>query len=177
MTARRALWAGLALLVAAAVAVAGLLPLPYAGTIRTAAARFSVDPYLVAAVVRVESGFRPDARSVRGAVGLMQLMPPTAAWIAGKTGVRGSLTDPDVNLTLGVWYLHYLLQHYHGNLKLALAAYNSGPDRVDRWLAAGRIRPDVAVDTIPYAETRLFVGRVLWYYRAYRVVYGWWPWG
>jgi soluble lytic murein transglycosylase len=177
VTRRRLLWAALAFVLALAVAVAGALPLPYAGTIRATAVRFGVDPYLVAAVIRVESGFRPNARSVRGAQGLMQLMPGTAAWIAAKTGVRGPLTDPDVNVSLGVWYLHYLLRHYHGNLKLALAAYNSGPDQVDQWLAAGRIGPGLEVAAIPYAETRIFVGRVLWYYRAYRIVYGWWPGG
>jgi soluble lytic murein transglycosylase len=177
MTARRLWLILLGLIVAAAVAVVWALPFPYAGTIRQEADRQGVDPYLVAAVVRVESGFRPTVRSNRGAVGLMQILPSTASWVAEKSGIQGNLNDPAVNIAVGTWYLGYLLRRYGGNLRLALAAYNSGPRVVDEWIRQGLFSPADPPSRIPYPETRVFVTRVTWFYQLYRLVYGSWPGG
>jgi soluble lytic murein transglycosylase len=177
MRARRLWLVLMGLVVAASVAVSWALPFQYAGVIRTEARRHGLDPYLVAAVVRVESGFRADARSRQGAVGLMQLMPATARWVTTKSGIRGPLEDPAANVAYGSWYLHYLLHRYGGNLRLALAAYNSGPEVVDRWLSRGQWNTDADPAHIPYPETRAFVERVLWFRRLYRLVYGLWPGG
>jgi len=109
-----------------------------------------LDPALVLAVVSVESGFRPEAVSPKGAQGLMQLMPRTAA----SLGVSDAL-DPEQNLDAGVRHLEALLKLYDGDLTRALAAYNAGQSAVARH---GGVPP--------YRETRAYVRRVLERYRA-----------
>lgn len=153
-----------------------LYPIRYEGEIARAAERYEVDPYLLLAIIRIESKFNPYTVSEKGAVGLMQLMPETAAWVAQKAGMPQELAmrldDPAVNVTLGAWYVRYLLDRFAGNTALAVAAYNAGPTAVDRWLARrvwdGRRE---TVSAIPYGETRHFVQRVLYYHDRYRAVY------
>ena len=117
----------------------------YAAEIRDAAARYGVSERLVSAVIRVESAFNPRAVSSKGARGLMQLMPETAA----DYGVINPY-DPEENVRAGVAYLKDLLDRYDGNEELALAAYNAGPSTVDRY---GQKVP-------PYRETRTYLKRI-----------------
>ena len=136
------------------------------------------DPALVHAVVRQESAFAPNAVSFAGARGLMQLMPATAERMAKDLRLPFSssrlIDDPEYNLQLGQAYLSQMLQRYGGSLVLALAAYNAGPSRVDRWLTSfGPLGQDAEtlidwIESIPFTETRNYVQRVI----ETRTVYG-----
>ncbi len=129
------------------------------------------DPALVHAVIRQESGFDPGAISPSGARGLMQLQPATARKVSRMLRTRYSkrrLTDdPDYNLTLGRAHLAELIEAYDGSYEMALAAYNAGPRRVKRWVKAfGDPRRGAAeaidwIESIPLAETRNYIQRVL----------------
>jgi len=117
-------------------------------------------------VIYQESKFHPDARSDRGAVGLMQLLPETAEGIAERTGGTqfrvSDLYDPEINVRYGAWYLRHLLDKY-GSERLALAAYNAGQANVDRWRARGL--------PIQFDETRNFVDHVEHLKTTYRHAY------
>jgi soluble lytic murein transglycosylase-like protein len=117
-----------------------------------AAQQHHVQPALLLAVMKAESSFNPTAVSKAGAVGLMQLIPETAI----RHGVH-NLYDANDNITGGAKHLRYLLDRFHGNIRLALAAYNAGERKVDRY----RQIP-------PYKETQDYVKRVLVYYRSYK---------
>jgi soluble lytic murein transglycosylase len=111
-------------------------PLRYSTNVRVYASQDHLDPALLAAVIEAESKFNSNAQSSAGAVGLMQLTPSTAKGIARYTGGSrfrvSDLTNPDINIRYGAWYLGHLLSKY-GNERLALAAYNAGQANVDRW--------------------------------------------
>lgn len=126
--------------------------LPFGRAMARAAERHRVDPLLLAAIVENESAFAPDAVSSEGAIGLMQLIPETGE-LYGKT----DLFDPVVNLEVGSQYIGALLDRYHGDLALALAAYNCGPATVTRYGAVP-----------PFRETRDFVKGVLARYVEHR---------
>jgi soluble lytic murein transglycosylase len=141
------------------------LPLRHEDIIRQQAREKHLDPALIAAVIYAESRFRDGQTSAAGAEGLMQLTPDTAEDIARRSGgtrfVIGDLATPQVNISYGAWYLRYLLDRYGGNEAFALAAYNGGQGNVDRWIAAARRRDEaLAIDAIPFAETRAYVRRV-----------------
>lgn len=132
-----------------------------------------VDPCLVAAIIREESHYNPRAVSRAGALGLMQLMPATARVMAAQLGAgevsREALFDHQTNIRFGTWYLVSLLERFEGNIVYAVAAYNAGPRAVTRWNAEfGGRAADEFVELIPYRETRRYVKRVLYSYRAYR---------
>jgi soluble lytic murein transglycosylase len=152
------------------------LPLSDASVIRAQAAEKHLDPALVAAVIYAESKFDPRESSA-GALGLMQLLPETAAFIARRTGgvdfSTQDLATPAINVAYGSWYLRYLLDHYNGAELPAVAAYNAGLGKVDEWVAKAREegRP-LTLQDIPYPETRGYVERVLAAQSAYRSTYG-----
>jgi soluble lytic murein transglycosylase len=151
------------------------LPLADAGIIRAQAADKHLDPALIAAVIYAETKFDPRT-SPAGALGLMQVEPETAAFIAQRSGgVAFRISDlatPAVNIAYGSWYLRYLLDHYRGAELPALAAYNAGVGAVDGWVAAAQERGEGLSDQrIPYPETRAYVERVLAAQQAYRATY------
>jgi soluble lytic murein transglycosylase len=151
------------------------LPLSYPNIIRQQAAAKHLDPALIAAVIDAETKFDPSTSSA-GALGLMQILPQTAEYLAHKSGgyafTTADLATPAVNIAYGSYYLRYLLDHYGGNEMLAIAAYNGGETNVDRWLTEARAdgHPFVVGD-IPFPETRAYVERVLQAQKDYRSTY------
>jgi soluble lytic murein transglycosylase len=150
-------------------------PLPYESNLREVAQRNQLDPMLVAGLVRQESAFESNAMSHVGAVGLMQVMPKTAAKLTRQMRIRYSrtrLTDPGYNLQLGARYLANLIEQL-GTPEAALAAYNAGEDRVAQW-TAGQNYLETAefVESIPFTETREYVQIVIRNASVYRQVYG-----
>ncbi len=151
------------------------LPLTNADVIRQQAAEKHLDPALIAAVIYAETKFDPRASPV-GAQGLMQIMPQTAEFLAHRSGATtfttADLGTPEVNIAYGSYYLRYLLDEYHGNKTLALAAYNGGESNVNRWVADARAQGrSLTVEEIPFPETRAYVTRVLSSERRYRRKY------
>jgi soluble lytic murein transglycosylase len=151
-----------------------VFPWPYRELIEREATEYGVDAYLLAALIRQESTFRPHVVSRAGARGLMQLMPATAAQVARRLGVEWDeswLGVADANLHLGVAHLAALLRQYRA-LPHALAAYNAGGRPVARWLRAATADDDVTfVDSITYPETRGYVRAVLRNVALYRALY------
>lgn len=153
-----------------------IYPYPHQALVTRYAEANGVPPSLVASVIMHESKFLATVRSHRGAVGLMQLMPATAEWIAGELGDEGfslpRLYDPEMNIRYGTWYLALLCREFRGNQVLALAAYNAGRGTVHEWMEEYKWPPDFD-DTaaIPYPETRLYVERVLKDRKHYEALY------
>ncbi|MDP2858559.1 MAG: lytic transglycosylase domain-containing protein [Bacillota bacterium] len=136
---------------------------------------FDIDPFLIAAVIRVESNYRPAVVSPKGAVGLMQLLPDTARQVAGLLRMTGysyeALSDPRVNIRLGSAYMRLLLTEFGDDKIMALAAYNGGLGHARDWWRQGILKPGGGVAQIPFVETRNFVERVLKMTAIYRALY------
>jgi soluble lytic murein transglycosylase len=151
------------------------LPLSDAAVIREQAAEKHLDPALIAGVIYAETKFDPRTSSA-GALGLMQILPATADYIAHLSGgVRFTTSDlatPKINVAYGSWYLRYLLDHYEGDEMLAVAAYNGGLANVDAWVAKARgAGTRLTIADIPFPETRAYVQRVMRAQAEYRAVY------
>ncbi|MGA2090676.1 MAG: lytic transglycosylase domain-containing protein [Endomicrobiales bacterium] len=128
---------------------------------------YNIDPMLITALIKTESNFFRSARSQRGAIGLMQLMPSTAHEMAAELGM-GHITDsdlesPEINIRLGTYYLSKLITQCNGNIVLALASYNAGLAKVQNWY---RENPLLIweISDIPYRETRNYVKNIKWTY-------------
>ncbi len=155
-----------------------LYPFPYRETVEDLSARYQVDRFLAISVMKVESNFAENARSKSGAVGLMQIMPETAAWIASCLDEEppnlNKLSDSDTNIKYGIWYLAELEDEFFGNDILALAAYNAGRGNVRHWIEKNGWQKNFSdVDAIPYTETRNYVKRVLHCREKYNELYSW----
>ncbi|MCR8643745.1 lytic transglycosylase domain-containing protein [Paenibacillus sp. N1-5-1-14] len=153
-----------------------LYPIHYKEEIKKHATTYNVDPLLVAAIIRVESNYKPNETSKKGALGLMQLMPETAKWINEFGRLSGSMDkvmDADFNIQMGSWYVNFLLNQYNGDMVMAVAAYNAGQGNVKKWIMNG-VWDGTEKNSvqIPYGETRHFVQRVLYYYHKYYKLYG-----
>jgi soluble lytic murein transglycosylase len=152
------------------------LPLSDTTVIREQAADKHLDPALIAGVIYAETKFDPRTSSA-GALGLMQILPATAQYIAQLSGgFRFTISDlatPRINVAYGSWYLRYLLDHYEGNEMEAVAAYNGGLANVDGWVAKARGEGrTLTVADIPFPETQAYVRRVLHAQSEYRAIYG-----
>lgn len=153
-----------------------LFPMPYAESLAKHSRDRNLDPFMVAGLIRQESEYRPDAVSRAKAYGLMQVMPGTGRSLARSLGLGpfsvSMLTRPDVNLNMGTYYLSNLERSFDGRLEYALASYNAGKSRADRWKTWGTFdEPIEFIETIPFTETREYVLSVFRNAMVYRAVY------
>ncbi len=132
--------------------------------------KYDLEVSLVLAVINVESGWDEDAVSSSGAVGVMQVMPSTAEEVAMRLGLTNyDITDFEDNVTIGCWYLRYLLDMF-GDLRLALCAYNAGPNNVRDWLDNPEYSDNGKLTKIPFKETRNYVKKVNFNKKVYDIL-------
>ena len=140
-------------------------PTPYRNLMKSATKEQVIDEAWAYGITRQESRFMHYAKSGVGASGLMQLMPATAKWIAGKAGIenyhQGMIHELDTNIALGTYYLRYTLDLMNGQAVMATAAYNAGPSRAKKWLANEPLEGAIYAETIPFSETRSYVQKVM----------------
>ncbi len=143
-------------------------PMPFKAAVLARAQSIGLEPAYVYGLIRQESRFVMDARSVVGASGLMQVMPATAKWTAKKIGINdftpAKLTDRDTNIAIGTGYLKLVLDTFQGSMPLAAAAYNAGPSRARAWRGASGapvLEAAIWAENIPFNETRDYVKKVL----------------
>jgi len=144
------------------------------GLIAEASRRFGVPEAWIRAVMQAESGGRTTLDA--GAIGLMQVIPPTGEWVALQLGIRDfraeDLARPSLNVRFGTWYLGRQMRDFSGDPLAALAAYNGGPGNARLWLSRmAEYDPDLFVESIPFAETQTYVKTILEQYAVYRALY------
>lgn len=140
-------------------------PTPYRDLMKPAAGEQGVDEAWVYGITRQESHFMHYAKSGVGASGLMQLMPATAKWAAPRAGIsnyhHGMIHELDTNIALGTYYMSHTLEIFNGQEVMATAAYNAGPSRAKKWVAAIPLEGAIYAETIPFSETRSYVQKVM----------------
>ena len=157
--------------------IRAVFPFPYRGLILRAAAEWGIDPMEMAAITRQESAFSPNIVSHAGAMGLMQIMPPTGAELARAYGPEGfskaHLAVPEVNLHFGAAFFARMSKRYNGHWPLILSAYNAGPTRANRWRRYPEASdPPRFAERIPFPETRGYIKKVTRNRSLYRALYG-----
>lgn len=153
-----------------------LYPIEYKETIIKHGQINNIDPLLIAALIKTESNFEPEAESRKGAKGLMQITPATGEWIAKTINMSNyeedMLFDPEVNILLGSWYVKHLRDYYKSSFELVFAAYNGGRGNVDKWLKDKNLSSDgMTLDTIPFPETKNYIEKLRKNYNIYKFVY------
>ena len=157
-------------------ALAAFYPRAFESAVQSEASRYEVSPFLVWAIMRRESAFRPEVASAADARGLMQVIPPTARAIAKKLAepepAPAELFSPSLSIRYGSWYLSQLMKRF-AHPALAAAAYNAGPDSAVKWMKdKGTLPLDLFVEEIPFRETRGYVKQVLADLYLYQSFYG-----
>lgn len=153
-----------------------IYPVGYKDYINSYGSEFEVDPFLIAAIINVESKYNKNAVSPKDARGLMQIGPQTGAWAAEVLKIepynQNILFDPDTNIRIGAWYLNQLSKEFKGDLNLILAAYNAGSGNVTKWLKDSKYsRNGVSLSTIPFKETENYIKKVNHNYKVYKLIY------
>lgn len=151
-------------------------PFHYRDEVEKYALEYQLDPYLVAAIIRNESRFNPDAISRKEAKGLMQIAPITGQWASERLNIPNyseeRLFDPDLNIKIGCWYLDILYKEFNGRLPIIIAAYNAGNGNVSKWLGDSEYSRDgIVLEHIPFPETRSYQFKVLRDYERYQIIY------
>ena len=151
-------------------------PIAYYDLVLPAAKKYGVDPLVVFSLIRQESLFTSFATSSAAAQGLMQIIPDTGAYIAGKLSwpdyQNSDVYRPYVNVAFGVWYLKEQLDTFSGSTYAALAAYNAGPDASGEWYRISNGDPDLFLQAIDYDQTQTYVRRIYEQYQVYTKIYG-----
>ncbi len=151
-------------------AISVRFPVLYRPEVAKASAKNRIEPAWIFGVMRRESAYIRDIKSGAGAVGLMQLMPNTAKYVAklqGDKNWKGDLTNASTNIDFGAYYLRHVMDKFDDHQVLATASYNAGPHRIDQWLDSNIQDADIWIDTIPFTETRRYVRAVM----AYAAIY------
>lgn len=151
-------------------------PVAYTELIERYAKEYSLDPYLVTAIMRCESSNNPNALSEAGAMGLMQVMPSTGTWVAHKLGMdevyeESMLYDPETSIRFGRWYLWFLQERFDGKHREIIAAYNAGHGSVEKWLSDPQYTNGGELTSIPFPETARYYDKVTAAYDSYRSLY------
>ena len=149
-----------------------IYPLKYQDEVNEFSEKFSIDKALIYAVIKVESSFNENAKSVKGAKGLMQIIDSTAEFIANKTGAKEyDLFNAKTSIGFGCWYLRYLMNKF-SSLTSALCAYNAGEGNVYAWLNNKNYSLDgVNLVKIPFNETKEYVNKIEKAYDKYRKIH------
>ncbi len=146
-----------------------IYPIKYEENVKEIAQETGVDELLIYSIIKAESGFESNVKSTSGAIGLMQVMLPTAEEIAEELGIQ-DLTE--TNIKIGTHYFAMLLKEYDNELNLAIIAYNAGMGNVNTWIAEGIINEDgTDIENIPFAETKMYVKKILQNYEIYKEIY------
>lgn len=155
-----------------------LYPLKHFDIVKEEAAKNGLDPYLVMAIIKNESGFNSNAISNKEAKGLMQIIDSTASDVNNKINVsenvKNDIYDEKINIALGCKYLSSLIQKYNGNYYIAICAYNAGMGNVDKWISEGIIDSNLNTHkntNIPFKETNKYLDKVISTYKIYKILY------
>ncbi len=144
-----------------------VVPKKYNNMVLSYSKEYNIESALVYAIIKTESNFDKNAKSSAGAIGLMQLMPSTASWIASEFGEdfkSENLYNPEINIKYGCFYLNYLFKKFD-NMGTVICAYNAGEGAVKNWLGENG---EVEEDKISYRETKNYYKKVLRYYNFYK---------
>lgn len=175
-----AVWGILILLILGVISIKPVgrmfYPMDYKEYIMKYSEQYNLDPYLVASVIKTESDFEKNAKSNKGAIGLMQLTPSTAKWAAKQMKIKNfkvdMLYDEEFNIKMGCWYLDNLKQEFNNNMQLVIAAYNGGRGNVKKWLNnEENSKNGVDLHYIPFKETDKYVKKVKVSQNIYEFLY------
>lgn len=150
-------------------------PILFKSQIKSASTKFQIDSCLIASIINTESGFDSNAKSNKGALGLMQILPSTANWICKKYNIEyqneNTLFDPQKNILIGCQYLQYLMQKFD-NTDTALCAYNAGEGTVKNWLLDTNYSDDnTTLKKIPFSETENYLKKIKDNLKIYKFLY------
>ena len=166
----------LVLFIILSIVILSLYPLGYKEYINKYSEEYGLDPFLVAAIINVESKYDKNAVSIKEAKGLMQIGAKTGQWGSEELGIDSysneMLFDPEINIQIGTWYLNKLNIEFENNLDLVLAAYNGGSGNVQKWRLDKRYSTDgINLDKIPFKETEEYLKKVKFNYKIYKIIY------
>lgn len=153
-----------------------IYPLKHLETVKKYSQKYDLQPELVMAVIKTESGFNENAVSKKGASGLMQIMKPTANWVNEKINIKDysydRIKEPEINIEIGCWYLSSLMKSHNNDLTQVIAAYNAGSSNVTKWINDERYsKTGDSLDSIPFEETSKYVEKVRKNKKVYEYIF------